>query len=56
MVEDELAEALEHPSVDDSALAELKRRKLHLKDEMTRLAHRECDSVQRAAPMPVLLT
>jgi hypothetical protein len=26
-------------------LAELKRRKLQLKDEMARLAHMECDSV-----------
>jgi hypothetical protein len=37
MLNDELAEALQHPSVDDSTLAELKRRKLKLKDEMARL-------------------
>jgi hypothetical protein len=44
-LEDELSEALQHPSVDDFTLAELKRRKLQLKDEMARLAHMECDSV-----------
>jgi hypothetical protein len=37
MLDDELSEALEHPSVDDFALAELKCRKLQLKDEMARL-------------------
>jgi hypothetical protein len=37
-------------------LAELKRRKLQLKDEIARLAHMECDTAQRPAPMPVLLT
>jgi hypothetical protein len=56
MLEDELAEALRHPSVGDFTLAELKRRKLQLKDEMARLAHLECDSVLRAAPMPALMT
>ena len=39
MLEDELAEALQHPSIDDLKLVELKRRKLQLKDEMTRLSH-----------------
>ena len=56
MLEDELSEALQHPSVDDFTLAELKRRKLQLKDEMARLAHLQCRSVLRAAPMPVLTT
>jgi len=37
MLEDELAEALRHPSMDDLELRELKRRKLQLKDEMARL-------------------
>ena len=37
MLEDELAEALQHPSMDDLELRELKRRKLQLKDEMARL-------------------
>jgi hypothetical protein len=45
MLEDELSEALQHPSIDDFTLAELKRRKLQLKDEMARLAPMECDSV-----------
>ena len=45
MLEDELAEALQHPSVDDFTLAELKRRKLQVKDEMARLAHSEYESV-----------
>jgi hypothetical protein len=45
MLEDELSEALQHPSTDDFTLAELKRRKLQLKDEMARLAHSEYDSV-----------
>ena len=38
MLEDQLAEALQHPSMDDLELRELKRRKLQLKDEMARLA------------------
>ncbi len=37
MLEDELAEALQHPSTDDLILRELKRRKLQLKDEIARL-------------------
>ena len=52
MLDDELAEALRHPSVGDFTLAQLKRRKLQLKDEMARLAHLEYDSVPRAATMP----
>jgi hypothetical protein len=44
-LKDELADALEHPSVGDFTLAELKRRKLQLKDEMARLAHMECDGM-----------
>ena len=48
MLNDELAEALQHPSVDDSTLAELKRRKLQLKDEMARLTQLERDSVVKA--------
>jgi len=38
-LEDELNEARAHPSTDDFTLAELKRRKLHLKDEIARLRH-----------------
>ena len=37
MLEDEIAEALQHPSTDDFKLAELKRRKLLVKDEIARL-------------------
>jgi hypothetical protein len=33
----EISEALTHPSTDDMAIAELKRRKLQLKDEIARL-------------------
>lgn len=36
-LERELNEALLHPSVDDLEIARLKRRKLALKDEITRL-------------------
>ena len=44
-LETELADALAHPSVDDSTIAELKRRKLHVKDEIARLKHDESASV-----------
>jgi hypothetical protein len=36
-LESELAEARQHPSIDDLQILELKRRKLHLKDEIVRL-------------------
>lgn len=36
-LEEELHEALTHPSTDDLRVAELKRRKLQLKDEIERL-------------------
>jgi hypothetical protein len=36
-LEAEIDEALAHPSADDLKVAELKRRKLQLKDEITRL-------------------
>jgi hypothetical protein len=36
-LESELAEAQQHPSIDDLKIVELKRRKLHLKDEIARL-------------------
>jgi hypothetical protein len=36
-LEREITEALSHPSVDTIEITELKRRKLHLKDEITRL-------------------
>ncbi|HWM46584.1 MAG TPA: DUF465 domain-containing protein [Xanthobacteraceae bacterium] len=36
-LKNEIEQALRHPSVDDLQLAELKRRKLHIKDEIRRL-------------------
>jgi hypothetical protein len=38
-LEDEINEALTHPSADDLKVTELKRRKLQLKDEIVRLRH-----------------
>ena len=37
-LEQEINEALSHPSTDDLKIAELKRRKLHVKDEIARLS------------------
>jgi hypothetical protein len=36
-LEDEIAEAMNHPSIDGLQIAELKRRKLQVKDEIERL-------------------
>jgi hypothetical protein len=36
-LETEISEALTHPSIDDLKVAELKRRKLQVKDEIARL-------------------
>ncbi len=36
-LEQEINDALTHPSTDDLTIAELKRRKLHVKDEIARL-------------------
>ena len=36
-LESELNDAMAHPSIDDLTIADLKRRKLHLKDEIERL-------------------
>ena len=36
-LETELSDALAHPSVDDITIADLKRRKLQVKDEIARL-------------------
>lgn len=44
-LEREIEDALSHVSADDLKLAELKRRKLHLKDEIVRLAQREPETV-----------
>jgi hypothetical protein len=43
-LEQELEDALAHPSSDDMTIAELKRRKLQVKDEIARLRH-DADSV-----------
>jgi hypothetical protein len=40
-LEQQIAEALVHPSTDDLALRELKRRKLFVKDQITRLQQAE---------------
>ena len=44
-LETELADALAHPSVDDMTIAELKRRKLQVKDEIARLKQDHTTSV-----------
>jgi hypothetical protein len=36
-LDQEISEALAHPSIDGLKIAELKRRKLHVKDEIARL-------------------
>lgn len=38
-LEQEIADAISHPSSDDLKIAELKRRKLLVKDEIERLRH-----------------
>ncbi len=37
LLEDEISEAMQHPSTDDVKVAELKRRKLQVKDQIARL-------------------
>jgi len=44
-LEDEIAEAMAHPSADGLKILELKRRKLSVKDEIARLQHGESTSV-----------
>ncbi len=44
-LDEELAEAMTHPSTDDLKIAELKRRKLLVKDEIQRLRIEEPQSV-----------
>ena len=44
-LEDEITEALMHPSSDDMKIAELKRRKLQVKDEIARLRYEASASV-----------
>jgi hypothetical protein len=38
-LEDQIAEAINHPSIDGLKIAELKRRKLQVKDEIERVRH-----------------
>ena len=44
-LEDEIAEALAHPSTDDFTIAQLKRRKLQVKDEIARLQQEASQTV-----------
>ena len=44
-LEAELSELMSHPGSDDLKIIELKRRNLHLKDEISRLRHSESTSV-----------
>ena len=44
-LEQEISDALAHPSTDDLKIAELKRRKLQVKDEIARLRHEAGTSV-----------
>ena len=44
-LEAEIAEALAHPSTDDLKIAELKRRKLLLKDQIARLQNEAVASI-----------
>jgi len=38
-LEQEITEAMTHPSTDDLEIAQLKRKKLHVKDEIAKLKH-----------------
>jgi hypothetical protein len=44
-LKDEIADAMTHPSADGLKIVELKRRKLLVKDEITRLQHGDSASV-----------
>ena len=44
-LEDEIAEAIAHPSTDDATIASLKRRKLQVKDEIARLKQESAETV-----------
>lgn len=43
-LEMKIVEALKHKSIDDLEIVELKRQKLHLKDEIERLRHSGADN------------
>ena len=44
-LEDEIAEAMAHPSIDDLTIAQLKRRKLQVRDEIERLRQETSQTV-----------
>jgi len=44
-LEQEIADAMAHPSIDDLKIAELKRRKLQVKDELARLRQEAGSSI-----------
>jgi hypothetical protein len=44
-LDQELSDAIAHPSTDDVTIADLKRRKLHVKDEIARLKAKTYRSV-----------
>jgi hypothetical protein len=44
-LEDEIAEAIAHPSTDDVTISQLKRKKLQVKDEIERLKHDAAQTV-----------
>jgi hypothetical protein len=44
-LENQIADALAHPSTDDLIIAELKRRKLQVKDELARLKESELQTM-----------
>ena len=44
-LEDQISEALAHPSTDDMTIASLKRRKLQVRDEIARIKHETSQTV-----------
>jgi hypothetical protein len=44
-LEDQISEAMAHPSTDDMTIASLKRRKLHVRDEIQRIKHETSQTV-----------
>ncbi len=48
-IEKALADAMKHPSTDDLEIADLKRRKLQLKDEIAHLKNEHLDIIKSGA-------
>jgi hypothetical protein len=44
-LEDQISEAMAHPSTDDMTIASLKRRKLQVRDEIQRIKHETSQTV-----------